>query len=269
MSEALNIPAGLVFLPLGEEALPLLKRGVVPLLCPADSGLPWFVRAAEKAQAPARIDDAVYLAHLQREYQRLPDSLRGLLTQEVFIQQAEKKRADIEAALLAQKQAQAVQDTGNPEDWLLQRLFTDPFSLLAWQQRGGLKTLWLGIDAGQWPEASVQAVEYRPSLPAAYPQRLWAESPALAPLQEQRLILPRTAVERLVAVAGRTQGLLRLPPVALRCVLLGADLRPAFVASFRQFWQQDFRYQRTPLAQMQFHSDRYGWDFIQTGPASR
>src|SRR5690606_39157831 len=130
MSDALNIPAGLVFLPLGEEALPLLKRGVVPLLQPVDSGLPWFVRAAEKAPAPARIDDAAYLAHLQREYQRLPDSLRGLLTQEVFIQQAEKKRADIEAALLAQQQAQAVQDTGNPEDWLLQRFFSDPFSLL-------------------------------------------------------------------------------------------------------------------------------------------
>ncbi|QQD23052.1 hypothetical protein GJQ55_00550 [Venatoribacter cucullus] len=269
MSEALNIPSGLVFLPLGEEALPLLKRGVVPLLCPADSGLPWFVRAAEKAQAPARIDDAAYLAHLQREYQRLPDSLRGLLTQEVFIQQAEKKRADIEAALLAQQQAQAVQDTGNPEDWLLQRFYTDPFSLLAWQQGGGLKTLWLGIDASQWPEAALQSVEYRPSLPAAYPQRLWAESPVLAPLQEQRLVLARADAGRLVEVAGRTQGLLRLPPVALRCVLLGAEMRPAFVASFRQFWQQDFRYQRMPLARMQLQSDRYGWDFIQTVSASR
>ena len=262
MPEPLILPSGLVYLPLGEEVLPLLKRGVVPLYAPTDSGLPWFAAAAPSlVKGPARASDADYLAHLQQEYERLPDTLRGLLTLEVFIRQADRKRADIEAALLAQRQLQVQEAVGDPGDWLMQRFFPDAGSLLAWQQGGGLNRVWLGIDVSQWPQASLQAVSYQGRQPAAYPQRLLCDAPDMAALQEWRLVQAVAETERLIQVGGRQQGLLRLPPKALRCLLLGAELRPAFRTALQAFWRQDFRYQRTPLAGMVISPDEYGWHF--------
>ena len=262
MSEWLNIPADLIYLPLAEEALPLLKRGVIPLQLPAASGLPWFGTAVHNAlPATVRVPDDVYQEHLQQEYRRLPGTLRGLLTLEAFVLQAEKKRPVIEAALLNKQQVQTQQAVGDPADWLMQRFFTDPYSLLSWQHGGGLKRLWLGIDARQWPEAQPQRVEYRLRQPDAYPQRLLSDSPAMEALKEWRLVRAVKLSEPLVDIAGQQQGLLRLPPKALRCVLAGATVNDAFLQRFKTFWWQDFRYQRIPLAQMTLTPDEYGWQF--------
>lgn len=263
---AWSVPDNLVFLALGKEALPLLKRGVVPLSLATQAGLVWYqARSSKKKPATARVSELEYFTHLSQEYARLPDNLKSLFTEEAFIQQAEPKRADIEAALFALRQQQSNLQIGQPEDWLLQRFFTQPYSTLAWQQTGFNK-LWLGIDTTQWSQVqtdttSVSAVRYVTTQPASYPERLLADSSENAALAEQRLVMPRTEVDSSIMLNDKQQGLLRLPPKALRCVLMGAATSKQFRQSFVSYWRQDFRYQRIPVALMQLQADQFAWQF--------
>lgn len=261
MTDAFTPPDGLVYLPLQEEALPLLKRGVIPLRPASHCGLSWLAPAQQQADTPARVSEADYLQHLRQEYARLPGSLRGLLSEEAFIAQAGQKRLEIEAALLAQRQQQQVQHTGSADDWLLQRFYPNPYSGLTWELNGGFSAIWLGLDPQQWPEAQLQPVSYQPHLAAAYPQRLLNDSPEAAFLGEQRWLQAVAATEKLITVAGVQQGLVRLPPKALRCVLFGSQVRPAYARQFGQYWLQDFRYQRIPLVRMSWLPDQFSWVF--------
>lgn len=253
MSNELVPVAGLVYLPLHKEALPLLKRGVIPLRSGENIDLPWLCgTGAYPPEKSLFVTEKDYTQHLQQEYQRLPDSLKALLTLEVFLRQAEAKRADIEAALLAKRQELAKKAVGCAKDWFVQRFFVDPYSVLAWQQRG-FSSIWLGIDASQWPQAQLLAVRYRDSLPLEWSERFTCDVPELSSLHEQRLLLACTQAESQLKVAGETQALVRLPPKALRVVLLGAHVSPDYLARMWAYWRQDFRYQRIPMAQMRMN----------------
>lgn len=267
MSNTLSLPPELVYLPLGEEAIPLLKRGFIPLLPATASGLPWLLPPPAQA-APLRIAAEDYLTHMHAEYERLPDNLRSLISRDDFLRQAESKRADIEAALVAQRKARAEEDIGKPEDWLLQRFFSDPYCPLAWQQTGGFHGIWLGVDPQQWPDAQFQPVSYQTSRALRLPDSLCCDPAGQAPLAEQRLICARESVDKSIQVGQQRQWLLRLPPKALRVVLLGAQIPRRFEQGLLQFWQQDFRYQRIPLAQMRFNSRDLSWEY-QLRPLTR
>ena len=196
-----------------------------------------------------RVSDADYQAHLQREYARLPANLQGLLTLEQFMRQAESKRPDIEAALGALRQQQVQTQQGDASEWLMQRLFRDPYSPLAWAQ-AGWQSVWLGIDPQQWPQAVVQSVTYGRSIPLSYPPRLLADHADNAGLKECRIVQPVTQFKTLVNMANSQQGLVRLPASALVCVLLGASTRSEYEAKFMAYWRQDLRYKRIPVARM-------------------
>ena len=258
MSQLLSLPPGLSYLPLSEEAIPLLKRGVLPLTAPEDSVLPGYLAPAGAAHQQVSRED--YLAHLQAEYGRLPATLKSLLTVEAFIQQAESKRADIEAALLRRQEAAAEQQCGSPAEWLWQSFYTDPGCALAWSH-SGFRTLWLGIDARLWEGASLSPVQYEERWPLSWPERLLCDAPARAGLAQQRLLCARSAVEKSVLVGGRRQWLLRLPPKALRVVLIGAGMEEPFRRRLQAFLKQDFRYQRIPLAEMQLQPQGMSWQF--------
>lgn len=260
MGKPLTLSAGLVFVSLGEEVLPLLKRGYLPLYSVQDAGVVWH-RENGKAPASTRIAEQDYHAHLKAEYDRLPPSLKGLLTLEAFVAQAEKKRVEIEAALLQQKQALQAKNIGSSDEWLMQRFYTQAYSFFSWHHAGGLARIWLGIDPAQWAGASLQAVEYVQTMPASFPQRLWADKEELFNLEEQRLVVAKKTVEKIITVNGKAQGLIKLPPKALRCVLFGADVRPVFARGFLEYWQHDFRYQRIPVAAMTFIDERFEWQF--------
>lgn len=260
MSQLLSIPAGMVFVSLGEEVLPLLKRGYLPLYSVRDAGIIWH-REESKVSSAARVSEQDYRAHLNAEYERLPPTLKGLLTLEAFMLQAEKKRVDIEAALLKQKQELQAKNIGSSADWLLQRFYTQAHSFFSWHQAGGLARIWLGINPAQWSEVQLQAVDYLQTMPASFPQRLLADKEELAALNEQRIVIAKKAVEKTITVNGKEQGLIKLPPKALRCVLFGADVRPAFKRGFLDYWQYDFRYQRIPVAAMTFIDERFEWQF--------
>ncbi|MCD8522299.1 MAG: hypothetical protein LRY66_08930 [Saccharospirillaceae bacterium] len=260
MGKVVHLPSELVYLPLGEEAIPLLKRGFIPLLPAAASGLPWLLPPPAQA-ALQRISAADYYAHMHAEYGRLPDNLRSLISQEDFLRQAEGKRADIEAALVAQRKARAEEDSGKPEDWLLQRFFSDPYCPLAWHHGAGFGGIWLGIDPEQWPDAIFHPVSYQIQRAPRLPDSLYCDPPNHSPLAEQRLICAVTTVDKSVQVGNQRQGLLRLPPKALRVLLLGALISRRFEQNLLQFWRQDFRYQRIPLAQMQFSNRELGWEY--------
>lgn len=260
MSKEWLMPAGLVYLPLHKEALPLLKKGVIPLRSGANIDLPWLLGTG--ANAPENqvfISESDYQEHLQQEYRRLPANLQSLLTLEVFLRQAEAKRADIEAALLAKRQELAQKELGCAEDWFVQRFFSDPYSILAWQQRG-FASIWLGIDANQWPQALLHPVRYRDSLPQEWHERFTCDLLEMRPLQEQRLMLAQAEAPVQIRIAGLAHALVRLPPKALRIILLGAQIAPDYSARFLAYWQQDFRYQRIPVAHM--HATAAGcWQF--------
>lgn len=259
LSSVFNLPAGLLYLPLGEECLPLLKRGVVPLAPAAASLVWWQVQAQRQHKAVARVDEQEYQAHLEREYQRLPANLQGLLTLAQFVEQAEKKRPEIEAALLTLKSEQAVQVQGKVDDWLMQRFYTDPYSALLWQHTGW-QSIWLGIEPQHWPQAVIKPVQYCSTMPAQFPARLLADASANMPLAEQRMVLPVEQLKQ-VAIGGLRQGLLRLPSSALRCVLLGATVRLEFERQFMAYWHQDLRYKRIPVARMMLQSEQFQWEF--------
>lgn len=261
-----SVPNNLVFLSLGKEALPLLKRGVIPLSLATQAGLVWYqTSSTKKKPTTTRVSEQEYLTHLHQEYARLPENLQSLFTAEAFIQQAEPKRAEIEAALFEFRQQQSTLQLGQPEDWLLQRFYTQPHSALAWQQTGFNK-VWLGIDAALWPQVQTETttlreVRYVTTQPASYPERLFADSSENSALAEQRLIMPRAEIESLLTLNDKKQGLLRLPPIALRCVLMGASTTQQFRQSFISYWRQDFRYQRIPVALMQLQADQFAWQF--------
>ena len=258
MSQTVPVPSGLLFLPLSEEVIPLLKRAVIPLTAPEESLLPGYKRLKTAAAA---ITEADYLAHLKAEYARLPASLKGLLDENSFIRQAAGKRTEIEKALLAKRQNEVSADSGAITDWLWQSFYSDAFSALAWGQ-AGFDTVWLGIDPAFCPAAEISPVQYQQHWPADYPARLRADSPAREGLAQQRLLLARTACGEPIRVGGRQQWLLRLPPSALRIVLYGAAVPPAFSARLTEFLRQDFRYQRIARGQMQPDGSGMNWAFI-------
>ncbi|MCT7359100.1 hypothetical protein [Thalassolituus pacificus] len=267
MSNAVNLPSELVYLPLGEEAIPLLKRGFIPLLPATASGLPWLLPpAAQPALVRVSADD--YQSHMLSEYGRLPANLRDLISQEDFLRQAESKRVDIEAALVAQRKARAEEDAGRPQDWLLQRFFSNPYCALAWRHGAGFGGIWLGVDPQQWPDTAFHPVSYQSQRTPRLPDSLYCDPPTHAPLAEQRLICAAAAVDKSVQVGHQRQWLLRLPPKALRVVLLGAQVSRRFEQNLLQFWQQDFRYQRIPLSQMTFNNRDLSWEF-QLRPLTR
>lgn len=256
-----SVPENLVFLSLGKEALPLLKRGVVPVTLATESGLVWYqAQSTRQKPSTARVTEEEYLAHLRQEYARLPKNLQSLFSEDAFIQQAEPKRMAIEAALVERQQQRQSIEQGQPQDWLLQRFYTDPYSALCWQQFG-YNRLWVGIDPAQWPQAEVQPVRYSTILPATYPERLLVDSNENTAFGEQRLVMPRTAIKSWVELADKRQGLLRLPPRALRCVLMGATTTQSFRQAFISYWRQDFRYQRIPVALMQLQADQFAWHY--------
>ncbi len=256
-----TVPSDLIFLSLGKEALPLLKRGVISLSLATQAGLVWYqAKSAKQNPTTTRVSEQEYLTHLRQEYARLPANLQVLFTEEAFIEQAEPKRMAIEEALVELRQQQSNVQQGQPQDWLLQRFYTNPYSTISWQQ-SGFNKVWLGIDAAQWPQAKVEKVRYGTTLPASYPERLLVDSNENSALAEQRLVIPRTEIETVVELADKQQGLLRLPPKALRCVLMGATTTQAFRQSFISYWRQDFRYQRIPVALMQLQADQFAWQY--------
>ncbi|UXD89153.1 hypothetical protein [Thalassolituus hydrocarboniclasticus] len=267
MSNAVRLPPELVYLPLGEEAIPLLKRGFIPLLPATASGLPWLLPPPAQA-AQVRISAEDYLSHMHAEYERLPENLRSLISRDDFLRQAESKRADIEAALVAQRKARAEEDIGKPEDWLLQRFFSDPYCPLAWSYGAGFSGIWLGIDPQYWPDTLFRPVSYQLQRAPRLPDSLCCDPPHQAILAEQRLICARESVDKSIQVGQQRQWLLRLPPKALRMVLLGAQIPRRFEQGLLQFWQQDFRYQRIPLAQMRFNNRDLNWEY-QLRPLTR
>lgn len=256
----LELPNNCVYLPLGDEVIPLLKREVVPLKSAHAVGLPWYAASAVSVVMNTRVTEEDYLEHMHQEYARLPMSLRNVITEDAFIVQAEAKRADIEAALVSRRKTQAAIAQGKADDWWMQRFFTDPYSVLAWQLQGFDK-VWVGIDVSYWSGVEMRSVEYRLSQPASFPARLWCDAPSASALAEQRLVLARDQVERRVVVAGEEQGLVRIEPRAIRCILLGSQVRPALQNALREFWFSDFRYQRMPIARMQVAPQSYAWQF--------
>lgn len=253
-------PKSVVFLALGEEALPLIKRGVIPLSAAHKTALIWFSGQRPAAKQAERISDNSYFQHLQREYQRLPENLQGLFSLEEFIRQAEPKRIEIEAALLARANEQRKVEQGQAQEWLLQRFWCNPYSALAWTQTGWDK-LWLGFDLALWPDNSLQQVLYQTSLPAQFPERLLVENTELQSAQEQRLLLHRSQAAQWVTIAGQRQALLRYPHQAVHGVLFGSAVATSFIKKFAHYWRQDLRYKQKPLARMVLDPQQTRWSF--------
>ncbi|WP_430460871.1 hypothetical protein ACQUQU_16845 [Thalassolituus sp. LLYu03] len=257
MSHDVTIPSGLLYLPLSEEVIPLLKRAVIPLTAPEYAALPGYQRPPVTVAA---VSGEEYEAHLRAEFARLPPALRDLMTVDTFIQQAERKRRDIEQALLVRKQQAAAAPVGNPEDWLWQTFSTDPDCALSWSLHG-FNRVWLGIQPDFCPQADIRPLRYDEQWPADFPSRLWADAPARSPLRQHRLVLARKEAGPPITVAGSRQWLLRLPPKALRIVLVGSAVPAPALKRLQAFLRQDFRYQRIPVGYMAPDGRGMSWHF--------
>lgn len=263
MNKIYSVPDTLVFLPLYEEALLLLKRGVIPFKNAQHAILPWFNSRASKVEtSQSYVSEEQYQQHLVQEYQRLPSNLQGLFSQDDFIRQAEPKRAEIEAALLTHLQIQQASIQGDAADWWIQRFYTQPFSAASWE-RTGWTAVWLGIDVSAWPllAATLKPLSYQLNLPNSFPERLLFDHPDNVVLQEQRCFLAEHDVERWVTLNQQKVGLLKLPVKSIKCVLFGALVSEQYKNRFSTYWQQDLRYKSVPLAHMQLNSEQLSWQF--------
>jgi len=248
-----------VYLPLGGEVLPLLKRGFLPLLPLPQGQCPWLSPVA--VQRACAVGEDSYLTHMQREFNKLPESLRGLLTFDQFLQQAQSKRPQIEAALLKVVDQQQQAEQPDASAWLFQNFFSQPFQSLSWaHDERGLSAIWLGIDRSLL-SVDVLPVIYRDDQPTRFRERLMSAPLDQAPLQQYRLLQQKEDVEKQIELDGRRYGLLRLPPKALKVALIGMATPPLLKDEFIAFWRQDFRYQRTLLGQMVWPDGQYTYQF--------
>lgn len=259
MFEVFSLPDGLIYLSLGEEALPLLKKGVIPVPQANHQKLPWYLLENTACSEEVIVTEEEYLNYLKDEYQRLPDNLRNLFTEEAFITQAESKRLEIEKALSRHNTEQRKAASEGVEEWFLQRFFSNAYSFLAWQQLG-FQRIWLGIDTSQW-EQVIQPVNYQTVMPAQYPERLLCDAKENAKLAEMRLLLPSSVIDKKITIGQQNYGLVRLPPKALRCILFGFEWQGMQIQEFAQYWRTDIRYKRIPLAQMHANGRELGWQY--------
>lgn len=247
------------YLPLAMDMVPALKKGMVPLSALPWSVLPWLTATEQRSHLEISEED--YQQYLLVAYQRLPANLAGLLSFEQFVQQAAHKRAQIEEELRQHRVASVPQSS--PQDWFVQRVFSDPYSMPAWQQAAwAFASIWLAIDERAWPQAELQDVLYGVAPPSAYPQRIYYDPEGNQALSERRLVLNRSQVNRVIRVHDHDWALLRLPPNAIRGVLLGSEITPSARTAFVQFWRSDFRYQRIPLLSMVWKNAQIHWDRV-------
>ena len=248
------------YLPLKDGVVTLLKKGFVPLSAPEETSLPGY---RSLKPGGVQVTDEQYLRHMRNSYAQLPAQLAGLLTFEAFLQQAQQKRKDIERAISAAAEQAQKLDAGQPQDWLWLTMYSDADSALAWSV-AGFDSVWLAIDEQRWPEADVQPIQYTEHWPASFPQRLLFDSPQRAALMQGRVILPRESVPTSVEVAGQRHWLLRIPPHAIRRILIGSGVSNRLRTELGAMLRQDFRYQRIPVATMQAADIGMRWQF-QTG----
>ncbi len=248
------------YLPLKDEVVTLLKKGFVPLSAPEETSLPGYRPLRPDS---VRVTDEQYTIYMRNSYAQLPGQLAGLLSFDAFLQQAEPKRKDIERAISVAAEQRQQQDTGQPQDWLWLTMFRDPDSALAWSV-AGFDSVWLAIDEQRWAGADVQPIQYTEHWPASFPQRLLFDSPQRAALMQGRVVLPRESVPISVEVAGQRHWLLRIPPNAIRRILIGSGVSNRLRTELGAMLRQDFRYQRIPVATMQAADIGMRWQF-QTG----
>lgn len=248
-----------VYLALGADAIPLLKRGFLPLQPLSMEYAPWWLQPAPIAQTS--ISEKEYLAHMEREFGKLPDSLKGLLDFEQFLQQAQPKRCDIEAAIRKTNDLRQQAKQPDASAWLQQSFYSLPYHSLSWQHhRSGYGAIWLAIDHTQL-SAQISPVRYRIDQPARYSERLMSAPMDQEPLQQYRLLLQKNQLDRFIDLNGCRHGLLRLPPKAVKAALLGAQVSQTLKSEFCDFWRMDFRYQRSILAQMKWSPGDYDFAF--------
>ena len=75
----------------------------------------------------------------------------------------------------------------------------------------GFASIWLGIDANQWPQALLHPVRYRDSLPQEWHERFTCDLLEMRPLQKQRLMLAQAEAPVQIRIAGLAHALVRLP----------------------------------------------------------
>lgn len=241
------------YLPLAAEIIPLLKRGYLPVRQPDQ---PWMLLPEVERQAT--VPESQYLSHMQREYQRLAEGLRSLLSFEQFLQQAQSKRSQIEQALLKYQQQQIAAQQPDPAQWRYQHFYSEPLSLVAWHYAGGLGRAWLALDAAKLP-FDVMAVSYCSEAPVTYRQRLASAPEGLASLQQQCVVMAGSDSEKQLTIDGRSLSLVKLPASAVKGVIIGAAMDPTFRRQLIDTWCADMRYQRSELMQMHWTRGDYAF----------
>lgn len=256
----MTLAKNVCYLPLDSEIIPCLKWGMLPLRRPDK---PWMQLPSQPASALSETD---YLDHMQREYERLASNVRGLLTFEQFLQQAQSKRPQIEKALTQHKDRISAQQQQVASDWYYQHFYHDPESLAAWQQSdAGFQRIWLALDPDLLAH-EITPVQFRNDAPARYCERLSSaplssESPNNGGLQQSALVVPGSDLTKQIQVQGTQMNLLTLPPKAVKGALLGMHCLPEQKEKFVQFWKSDVRYQRKPLSQMIWPKGDYQFSF--------
>lgn len=261
----MTLAKNVCYLPLDGEIIPCLKWGMLPLRRPDK---PWMQLPSQPASALSETD---YLDHMQREYERLNPAVRGLLTFDQFLQQAQSKRPQIEKALTQHKDRISAQQQQVANDWYYQHFYHDPESLAAWQQSdAGFQQIWLALDPDLLAH-EITPLQYRNDAPARYCERLSSAPLSSAPLssassnngglQQSALVVPGSELTKQIQVQGTQMNLLTLPPKAVKGALLGMHCLPEQKEKFVQFWKSDMRYQRKPLSQMVWPKGDYQFSF--------
>ena len=239
------------YLAMAEEAITLLKQGVIAVPEISRWPLPWFTSLSESNAGG--VSEQAYQSYLQQAYDKLPAAVASLLTFEQFCHQANSKRAEIEAQLQQYSDQQQRQQQGSYQNWMLQRLYSQPDNMAAWQQHEhGLASIWLAVEPNNWPQVELHPVQYQAQSSLAYPQRLLVDPPDNQCLGEYRLLLQRQQQEKCIQVQGIDNALIRLPPNAIRALLIGSAVSSSGQQELLDFWYGDFRYQRIPVFKMRW-----------------
>lgn len=252
---------------LATEGLIFLKRGLLPLLTPAQLPEPWLQSGCTYlAKESIKVSAQDYRRFLQQQYQNLPPSLKEMMNFDYFEQQSEAKRPEIEQSLIAQQQqAEAVKPfcAEGLQDWRILSMFEHWHDMQLWQSmaaegqglvvefdlaQSGFQTQTYNDQAQHLREVQ-QVTSWLPEDDLYYLFNRPQESRLNQ--HEWRLVRKLAAADRKIEVQGAERAMYRLPTKAVKRVILGYRCSSEYCQQVKQYLSQDINYRHTECLQAQ------------------
>lgn len=253
-----------VYLYLHPTQLDVLRYARLHFSAVSDLACPFQNNARAISRAGIRITEEEFQQEVQRQFKQLPAQLKGLMPWEVFQQEAQKKRPQIEMRMKKSRQPKTIK-LPNPEIYkglAYLRLNKRPDNLTAWERwadnhRGLVLELETALPTFNSKKQILQPVNYgveRPSQASKsmpFPA-LFTRPKAFASEEEVRLIRPLDEAQKSQSLTnGKLVYFYAFPPKALTSVTLGVNASADLKEQVSKILTYDMKYKPgKPLRQV-------------------